>query len=209
MKTTVILFLATLLFATSCSNKFSLVKRKYNKGFYVSVNKKSTAPQQTHRNEAKQKITEETVAVEVVPAKSNVTTYVPVDKVSTAPVAANNKTARSSESKKEQKENTNVTAAATDQITFNSKNEIKPVPAATKSNASDSEVHLVLLVILAILLPPLAVYLKHKTIDTWFWITLILTLLGYGLIFGAQGWGGAFALAAVVIALLYVFDVIK
>jgi uncharacterized membrane protein YqaE (UPF0057 family) len=208
MKTNVILFLATLLFATSCSNKFSLVKRKYNKGFYVSVNKKAATPKPVERNDAKQNITEEKVAVEVVPAKNNTSKDVPVTNVKPDAVASHKAATKTAAPKPDQK-TTVVTAAANDQVSLESTKAVKPVPAASKSQASDSEVHLVLLVILAILIPPLAVYLKHKTIDMWFWITLILTLLAYGLLFGAYGFGGLFGLAAVVIALLYVFDVIK
>lgn len=52
----------------------------------------------------------------------------------------------------------------------------------------------VLLAILAILLPPLAVYLKENEINSKFWISLILTLL--------------FWIPGVVYALLVVFDVV-
>lgn len=44
-----------------------------------------------------------------------------------------------------------------------------------KQGSSDENT--VLLVILAILLPPLAVYLHQKEINTKFWISLLLTLL--------------------------------
>lgn len=47
---------------------------------------------------------------------------------------------------------------------------------AAKAN-EDADTNTVLLAILAILLPPLAVYLHEKTINTKFWISLILSLL--------------------------------
>ncbi|MBY0481930.1 MAG: YqaE/Pmp3 family membrane protein [Chitinophagaceae bacterium] len=47
---------------------------------------------------------------------------------------------------------------------------------AAKVN-EDADTNTVLLAILAILLPPLAVYLHEKTINTKFWISLILSLL--------------------------------
>lgn len=46
-----------------------------------------------------------------------------------------------------------------------------------KRNSGDADTNTLLLVILAILLPPLAVYLHQGEINTKFWISLILTLL--------------------------------
>lgn len=56
------------------------------------------------------------------------------------------------------------------------KKEIKAFKAAKKAGAEPST-NTLLLVILAILLPPLAVYLHQGEINSKFWISLILTLL--------------------------------
>lgn len=48
-----------------------------------------------------------------------------------------------------------------------------------KRNGGEADTNTLLLVILAILLPPLAVYLHQGEINTKFWISLILTLLGF------------------------------
>ena len=48
---------------------------------------------------------------------------------------------------------------------------------AEKRNGKEPSTNTVLLVILAILLPPLAVYLHEGEINNKFWISLILTLL--------------------------------
>ncbi|MET0635643.1 MAG: YqaE/Pmp3 family membrane protein [Chitinophagaceae bacterium] len=56
------------------------------------------------------------------------------------------------------------------------KKELKKFNKAKKSGA-DPSTDTVLLVILAILLPPLAVYLHQGEINTKFWISLVLTLL--------------------------------
>ncbi len=53
---------------------------------------------------------------------------------------------------------------------------IKEYKAAKKANAEPST-NTVLLAILAILLPPLAVYLKEGVINGKFWLSLVLTLL--------------------------------
>lgn len=65
---------------------------------------------------------------------------------------------------------------------------------ADKRAGKAAETDQVLLAILAILLPPLAVYLKEGEINSKFWISLILTLL--------------FWIPGVVYALLVVFDAI-
>lgn len=80
------------------------------------------------------------------------------------------------------------------------KNRIKEAKKVLKEYKADkragrvTETDQVLLAILAILLPPLAVYLKEGEITSKFWISLILTLL--------------FWIPGVIFALLVVFDVI-
>lgn len=56
------------------------------------------------------------------------------------------------------------------------KKEIKAYKAAKKTN-NEPSTNTLLLVILAILLPPLAVYLHQGEINSKFWISLLLTLL--------------------------------
>jgi len=56
------------------------------------------------------------------------------------------------------------------------KKEVKAFKKARKSGAEPST-NTLLLVILAILLPPLAVYLHQGEINSKFWISLLLTLL--------------------------------
>jgi len=65
---------------------------------------------------------------------------------------------------------------------------------ADKRAGRVTETDQVLLAILAILLPPLAVYLKEGEVNSKFWISLILTLL--------------FWIPGVIFALLVVFDAI-
>lgn len=56
------------------------------------------------------------------------------------------------------------------------KKEIKAFKAAKKAG-KEADTNTLLLVILAILLPPLAVYLHQGEINNKFWISLLLTLL--------------------------------
>ena len=74
----------------------------------------------------------------------------------------------------------------------------KEYRAKKKAGYDDSETNLILLAILAILLPPLAVFLKEGELNAKFWISLVLSLL---VIFFWPLW-----LIAVAYALLVVFD---
>ncbi|WP_240966289.1 YqaE/Pmp3 family membrane protein [Pseudoflavitalea sp. G-6-1-2] len=71
---------------------------------------------------------------------------------------------------------------------------MKEYRADKRAGKSTDETNQVLLAILAILLPPLAVYLKEGQINGKFWLSLVLTLL--------------FWIPGVVYALLVVFDAI-
>jgi uncharacterized membrane protein YqaE (UPF0057 family) len=73
-----------------------------------------------------------------------------------------------------------------------SKKYLKEYRAAKKAGKSKTETDQTLLIILCILLPPLAVYLKEDAVDTKFWISLILTLI--------------FWIPGIIYALLVVFD---
>lgn len=84
--------------------------------------------------------------------------------------------------------------------------ERKQVPSAPHP---DSDAMLIITVILAIVLPPLGVYLKDNSTSKWFWITFILCLisiLGWGIIHIGP-LGGLWFVAAL-IAVLHVLDVI-
>lgn len=74
----------------------------------------------------------------------------------------------------------------------------------SNSNLPDDDVMFVILVVLAILISPLAVFLKEDQITNNFWINLILWLLGFGIL--GIGFLGLFWLAAIIHALLVVFE---
>lgn len=83
----------------------------------------------------------------------------------------------------------------------------KTIAASSPNSAdesNDSDVNLILLVLLALLIPPLAVYLYFGEINAHFWISIILCILG-----GALYTGGSIAYFsfAVIHALLVVFGV--
>jgi uncharacterized membrane protein YqaE (UPF0057 family) len=57
---------------------------------------------------------------------------------------------------------------------------------AKKKEGADVSTNTLLLVIIAILIPPLAVYIHEGDINNRFWISVLLTILGY-VIFGFAG----------------------
>ncbi|MFK8044229.1 MAG: YqaE/Pmp3 family membrane protein [Crocinitomicaceae bacterium] len=94
---------------------------------------------------------------------------------------------------------------AVKKITAKLKHEIK---GTVKAKKSSSGIGTLILVLIALLIPPLAVFLKEG-VTKRFWIDLILFLVGYGLgaaLLGPLAWIGG--LASVIYALLIVLDAI-
>ena len=80
------------------------------------------------------------------------------------------------------------------------KKELKNFKAA-KKRGEEVDTNLILLVILALLLPPVAVYLHDNAATTRFWITLLLFLLGVAGVFIFGWWA---ILASIIYALIVV-----
>jgi uncharacterized membrane protein YqaE (UPF0057 family) len=206
MKTKAILMLICIGMLTSCAGKFGVMKRRYNKGYYVSH---SSDPKQQHKPEARKTERDHKAGIAATESFAKTTSSQDPDLQINRSVSALPATAQSGTNTRS-KHSVNKVVASTETLK-SQKQQIralsKQLMGANKdliNSGSDSDVNLVLLIILAILIPPLAVYLKNKTIDKWFWITLILSLLGFfGLFFV---YGGLFWLAAAVIAILYVLD---
>ena len=70
-----------------------------------------------------------------------------------------------------------------------------------RKNGNDPSTDTLLLVIIAIFIPPLAVYLHQGETNTKFWVTTLLFALG---IIGALALSGWFLLAAIVYALIVI-----
>jgi uncharacterized membrane protein YqaE (UPF0057 family) len=84
--------------------------------------------------------------------------------------------------------------------------EEKTTPSSDATNGADTNT--ILLVILALFIPPLAVFLKDGSVSTMFWITLILCLVGGGWLWGWGYYFGGLYLIAIILAILYVLDMI-
>jgi len=93
------------------------------------------------------------------------------------------------------KEFTNLSKKERKERVREAKHTLKQMKADKKAGKhADGETDTVLLVILAILLPPLAVYLHEDEINTKFWLSILFTIL--------------FWIPGVIYALLVVLDVI-
>lgn len=213
-KNYIILSLIAIFILSSCGS-ISLTQRRYSRGINIDwlAYGKSEKPEEKKANVAKKKTNptaanNNTSTVAGAPASApaenatNIaddnTATVPATEKNTAPAAAAkaSKVKKSSplsivkNVKKQLKESSHL--KATDKV-------------GSTQQTNESDVALILLVILAILLPPLAVFLYFGELNVHFWINLILWLITGGLYFG----GGAFFFLsfAIIHALLVVFGV--
>ena len=72
----------------------------------------------------------------------------------------------------------------------------------------DEDTMNILILILCFVLPPLAIYLKGKKTNIWFWVTFLLCLFSSGVFFGVGALGTGWFIAFL-IALLYVLGILK
>ncbi|MDP2386826.1 MAG: hypothetical protein Q8M29_10675 [Bacteroidota bacterium] len=193
----------SLLFA-SCKSNMDLTKRHYTKGYYF------------HKNSSiEQAATKEAVALK---AKSPIVNDIPTNKV-----ALTTNVSSSPELKGGVKENEITQGFSKAESTKGSATKgtsvtkvLKDKKASsviqqkgkktTPAGGSSDDVKLILCIILALFIPPLAMYLWDKNTDTWFIVDLVLFLLLFSWFF----WGslGLLGLASVVIAILRILGVI-
>ncbi|OGS79389.1 MAG: hypothetical protein A3D31_05315 [Candidatus Fluviicola riflensis] len=200
----------------------SIQKRKYTKGFYHNKNHgfKSSDDKTTNDLTLQEEGTDQ-VAVLQLEKKPVQTTVLQQDK-----------TIRNDQGQPQQPQRSDEKTTPKKKVASSTKKETKPaqvrqrkqreheyyVPLREKATiaqnmaakgSSESGAMLVLLVILAIIIPPLAVAL-YEGITTRFWIDLILAIVGFGIGFAFFGGGIAWlcGLAAVIYALLIVLGVI-
>lgn len=187
---------------SSC-NSLRIDKRHYNKGWYVDFGTERNAEGVAVVSDQEEKAEVETLPVEEQSATSpislggneNNTQHLPGN-------VSGEQHALVLES-----EETPTTGENSEQTTPQNENEntqINNIPGPDQVAPGDD--NQVLLVILAILIPPLAVYLVQG-VSTIFWITLLFWLFGGVFLFGRFGYGyiGGLGLVAIVLALLVVF----
>lgn len=197
MKKYYLLFSIALIgFLTSCNN-FHIEKRHYRNGFYVNLNKNTDRAPEQKQNEAGVADEEENISKENEQRAD--------ERVVVAPVKSSEVSSpvQHSDDKSPAQTKTVVDATPSSEEVVQEPNQIDH--SVTPNQApGDADVMLIIQVILAIIIPPLAVYLKEGLTNR-FWLVLILAILGGGFFF--YPYFGGLWLVAVILALLIVLDV--
>jgi uncharacterized membrane protein YqaE (UPF0057 family) len=184
MRNIYVSFIALTLILSSCGGPLSITKRHYNSGFYVerSGGAGHTSPAESDtktENVATKKLASRSVSIAAVSKTEEVET--PANFVVTASAEKRHAACRPKHiaSGQTQLLNPPTSVAAPDK----EKSVSNIFVHSNKSSRSDDRD--LLLIILCILLPPVAVYLKENAIGLNFWIDLILTLIFWvpGIIF--------------------------
>lgn len=214
-----------LMFSCSTSNDVAsnrgIQKRKYNKGFYVEKGPKlGGSNKQVEQVENENTIVENTEAIEEPTERiSSLPEVVFVEDELTDDVLLLEEDKDVKVTTEKAEEVTNLETAVTESIPLRKmfKKGLKKVVQKVKSPApldmtqggSESGLFLVLLVVLAIILPPLAVFI-YAGVGRPFWIDLVLWLVAIGVGSALFGLGVGFlcGLIAVIYALLIIFDVV-
>lgn len=191
---------------SSCKNNMSLTKRHYTKGYHFHKNKSVDQPAAKEGiASTPSKKAEKSSPIEIVDVKP---TSVNATKTESKSATVNNpltastaKTTAPSAKKQIKAENKSLNTTK-----HQLQSESKPAEqSANKGGGNSSDLKLILCIILAIFICPLGMYIWNKKTDIWFIVDLVLFLL----LFTSFFWnGGLVGLAAIVIALLRVFDVI-
>lgn len=181
----IILLLTGIALLASCSSKFSLQKRKYNKGYYLAISKHKQHSQSNEKavknNKPKVQTTaNETPDVIVVNSAHSEQSY----NENNTPVLATGKIEVNSSVKKSSTKTEPVILAsakkATAPITKKEfKNLVFDLKKASRSAKGDSDTNTILLVILCLFpfIALIAMYLKDgKKITLNFWVNLLLHL---------------------------------
>lgn len=201
-----LLLIVSLAFA-SCKNNMSLTKRHYTKGYHFHKNKSVDQPEVKEGIASiPSKKAEKVNPIEIVEVKP---TKVNAPKAESKSVPLNNpltasteKTTAPNNKKQNKTENKSL-----NETKIQLQSESKPAKqSANKGGGSNSDIKLIICIILAILIPPLGMYIWNKKTDTWFIVDLILFLL-----WASWFWIGSLGLiglVSVIIALLRVFDLL-
>jgi len=181
MKNLLLLFSVAAIFASSCSSKIGIAKRKYGKGYYVSVSHK---PKSVNANNEKSKHISKPAPETIAQVRVNKTEDVQTNKTSQPVVASAQVTKKNTAAVKGNSTTGTLQASAEKKTGFKNNAVVKALSALTLNKVSASkkadDTHLLILVILCLFwwLNLLAVWLKQgKTITNDFWITLILDIL--------------------------------
>lgn len=219
---------------TSCSTSNDVVgnrniqKRKYNDGYYISFNKKyrKDLKDENQANEipVQEEITDiiESTEIPKIDPETNINDFEKIPEVEVEMTGGLVEVEKPNDAVDSKTEDLNNGHTATKELIFPQmtrqpfnqliKKKLNIKHSIAEGTHGDGDVRLVLLVILAIILPPLAVFL-YEGASNRFIVVLILWLIGWAF----AGWiwsvgrgslGALAALAAVIYALLIVLGVV-
>ncbi|MFN3341828.1 MAG: YqaE/Pmp3 family membrane protein [Flavobacteriales bacterium] len=197
------LFLVAVTLFSCGSSRFTRSQyghREWSRGGYEAV-EQTGMEQSSSSRKNDQKPAEAATEKKEIPAVGN-TELIPAAQIEKPVVPGTNK-ANNNENF------VDAPAAITETTTESVAIEAEKVEAEKNHDATNgADTNTILLVILALFIPPLAVFLKDGAVSTMFWITLILCLIGGGWLWGWGYYFGGLYLIAIILALLYVLDVI-
>lgn len=201
--------LGLVFFVSSCKNTMDLTKRRYTKGYHLE---KHTAPSTPQEGVAIQPKKEKAHSMEPVtvslPAQTSENREV-AGRLKENPEmngfgAGETKKPVVPVTRKEEKINTPADAKK-ESVQPGSSIQQKGVSHSQSGGGGNSDVKMILLIILALFIPPLAMYLWDKQTDTWFIVDLVLFLLLFTWFFFPFGLIG---LIAIIIAILRILGAI-
>jgi hypothetical protein len=201
----VLLIAGLILFSSnSHAQGITITKRHYNHGFYIDFGgKKKTQAKSIASQAEKQNIVSADVQV------SNAIPSVKDDAPEQMPLIATNSVPVKKEKTKKHFSISNVVNKLANATVSNNADAINKVDSPDMTNDAKTGGHggsipVIILIILALICPPLAVYLHDDQIAPHFWWVLILWLLGAGIGFGFNSLGYLFWLVAIIWAILIV-----
>ena len=200
MKKNYLLLIAVLVvFASSCT----ITKRRYNSGYHIEWKQAAAKVEKNnHDNELAEVETKTIEAIAPVqttePSSTAIITAPANTRVSSSLTETSTTEAPKRVTKKSASRTSNVTTANFETPVASKTSTEAFVPVADHVEAAESkamsQVDMVVLVILALLIPPLAVYLHQGSWNDMCWISLLLTIL--------------FWIPGVVFAFLIILDII-
>ncbi len=194
-----VLFLLSAAFLMASCQSVDIVKRKYTGGYYVNLKNN----QQHSDSNSKVDVVTNTAMTGIAHQQIQSSHLAPVALATTSATTINqqSESARKTKTIVADKEYPTTTADNT------ADNHVVLAPKPTPPADGGTDVNQVVMIILALLIPPLAIWLKEG-ITQRFWIDLICFLLGGGLFFTPFYYGGALMLFAIIFAVLIVLDMI-
>ena len=214
-KTNGILVFAALMILLSSCGSLSISQKRYSRGLNIDWFSKKDEPRKTPQPKVK-KVKEAPAETVVADEKPISQVFESVEEIQTVQNAQDNSTVTENQSAPAQSKTSSVkrhakasklaTAFKAKELRKELKQKLNVSKKTEAENQTSADENLILLVILALFIPPLAVYLFYGSPETHFWINLILFL-----IFGGLWFGGGFFYGigiAVIHALLVIFEVI-